>query len=82
MIVVKIENWPGGDPSKAKTMGCVTIENDKTAGKGYGHYDVKTSDGLSGRVEKFVRAKSIFALVLRALQECGVNSVLSRWEDE
>lgn len=82
MIVVKIEMWPGGDPKKAKQIGAVRIDNDGTAGRGLGNYNVMTQDGLSGRVERHDRKKSVYALVLSALRACGVNHVLSRWEDE
>jgi len=33
MIVVRVELWPGGDGSKAKSLGLATITND---GKGIG----------------------------------------------
>jgi hypothetical protein len=43
MIVCKIELWPRGDKTKARTLGTVVIANDGTGTPEHGNYDVALS---------------------------------------
>lgn len=55
MIAIKVEIWPFGDKTKARTIGRMYIVNDGTADSGKGNYRVKITQGdepeLSGGYE-------------------------------
>jgi len=80
MIVVKIELWPLGDQSKARTLGIANIANDGTGDPSNGNYKVALSHAgkffgkpgvyKSGEVKNFNRSLSPYHLLMRALQAC------------
>lgn len=83
MVVVKIEIWPLGNEKKAREIGRMQISNDGTGTSAKGDYDVEVLHGGSfygkpgfyrtGRVEGFLRRKSPYHLVSKALQACGIR---------
>lgn len=45
MIAIKVEIWPYGDKTKAKTIGRMYIANDGTGSRFEGDYNIKITDG-------------------------------------
>ncbi len=78
MVVVKIELWPGGDQSKARTLGMAMITNDGSGDVATGSYDVELSHSgryfgrpgcwRRGEVKNHDRQLSPYHLVLSALR--------------
>lgn len=82
MIVVRMELWPGGDQTKARPLGVITIVNDGTGTVEEGNYDVAASHAgkffgkrrepyKEGRVLGFIRGWSPYKLLYRALKALG-----------
>jgi len=77
MVVVKIELWPGGDPSKARPLGEMRISNDGTGTEERGNYDVELAHAgkyygrpgnwKTGRAMGYLRTLSPYHLVQLAL---------------
>ncbi len=77
MIVIRVELWPGGWPSKARELMRMHITNDATGSDKRGNYRVELfrrgRQGVlrMGRVEDFPRRSyHIGRLLLRALATC------------
>jgi hypothetical protein len=78
MVVVKIEIWPRGEESEAKTIAVARIANDGTGTTSHGNYAVSLSHSgkfygrpgpwKTGRVQKFNRLWSPYHLVFYALK--------------
>ena len=75
MIVIKVEIWPYGDASKARSLGVAVIVNDGTGRATSGNYSVHLSTAgdharkwKSGKVKQFPRKKLLaWDLIYRAL---------------
>lgn len=77
MVVVRIELWPGGDESKARSLGTATITNNASGNDVNGNYDVALShSGIyidrpgvwrTGKVIGHCRDLSPYHLVAKAL---------------
>lgn len=85
MVVVKLELWPLGDPSKAEPLGEIRIANDGTGNRARGNYNVELAHSgryagkpgvwRKGRVEGYDRVGlSPYHLIL-----AGLESALGRW---
>lgn len=80
MIVVKMELWPGGDPTAARKLGEIHITNDNTGSAAFGNYDValyhagayahRPGIWKTGKVIGFARRLSPYRLLCRALRAC------------
>ncbi len=78
MVVVKVELWPGGDESQAKTIGVAKVVNDQTGDEVASNYLVELSHSGSyfgrpgvwkqGRVTGYRRQLSPYHLVYLALK--------------
>lgn len=79
MIIVRIELWPLGDPTKKRLLGIAKIANDGTGDKKQGNYNVELSHAgkyidkkkgiwKRGRVENHFRKLSPYHLVYKALK--------------
>ncbi|MEM6836298.1 MAG: hypothetical protein AAF609_05535 [Cyanobacteria bacterium P01_C01_bin.120] len=76
---MKLEVWPGGDQSRAYTVGEARIINDLTGTPQHGNYDVQLMHSgkyvqrqgvwRQGRVVRHLRKLSPYHLVQRALKE-------------
>ena len=75
MIVIKVELWPHGDSSKARSLGIGLITNDNTGNGTSGNYFVElltagqqSRKWKSGKVKQFPRKKLLaWDLIYRAL---------------
>lgn len=73
MLHITIELWPGGDPSRRKTLATGKIVNDASGDEGCGNYYVQLQDGRNrlwrqGIVIGFPRKRLLaWDLLLRAL---------------
>ena len=79
MVVIKLELWPGGDQSRARPLGLLTITNDGTGREGVGNYRVEASHAgkyfgrrkepyKQGKVKGFPRTWSPYKLLAWALK--------------
>lgn len=79
MVVVRIELWPYGDPTKSRLLGVASISNDGTGTLQNGNYNVELSHAgkyiaikkgvwKKGRVENHIRKLSPYHLVYKALK--------------
>jgi hypothetical protein len=84
LVVVKIELWPGGNPTNPKPLGTIYIANDGTGTSTDGNYDVRLSHSgryiqkpgvwKRGKVTGYKRAKdSVYHLVKMALEAVGLK---------
>lgn len=79
MIVVTVEVWPKGDPSKAEKVAVMSVKNDCEGTRNLANYEVLLFERgkpiASGKVDKHDRSLSIYHLVLKALRACGITTV-------
>lgn len=74
MIVIKVELWPFGDESRAKTLGQGHIYNDASGSSTRGNYKVRLFDAAGrqwkqGEVKNFPRKRLLgWDLLYRALE--------------
>jgi hypothetical protein len=84
MVVVKVELWPNGDETKARTIGRIKIANDGTGTLERGNYNVELSHSgrysnkpgvwKKGKVVGYRRlAQSPYHLVKMALTAAGIR---------
>jgi hypothetical protein len=83
VLVVRVELWPGGDPTRIKEIACVTIVNDGSGDElkgnydcasircGQSHMDPTTKPVRTARVEQYLRTRPVLNLVVRALKNLG-----------
>ncbi len=75
MLVVKVELWPHGQESQARTLGTIRIANDGTGTPRRGNYDYAMRGGRhrmmkTGRITDYARqAYNPWELVRRILQD-------------
>lgn len=73
MLVIKIELWPGGDGTRARTLATGRIVNNATGDEGCGNYyvflkDARNRPWKSGHVHNFPRKRLLaWDLLCRAL---------------
>lgn len=79
MIVVKIQLWPKGDPSRAKDLGTATISNTSGAGR-LGTYTVKLfkAGRYAGRNAGQLWKGSTVCGFPRTSRRCGPWELLAR----
>lgn len=78
MIVVKVEMWPGGDKSRKRSLGSMSIANvsgnDKLANYIYELYGAKGITMNSGNIMHYPRKRlHVFNLLYRILVDAGRN---------
>lgn len=82
MIVVNIELWPGGDKTRARPIGVVTVANDGTGTPVAGNYKYALSHAGAyfgrrkepfkrGKVRGFPRRLSPYRLLARVFKDAG-----------